>query len=368
MKVTIEQIRWFRLRRSGLVMPFRSAEEAARELAGIQAQILSAAGVSTWNRTAGLSEDEFTRKLYADRTLLKLWGQRGTLHLYPTADWPLIYAAHANLVTWWQRQQEKRTGETRESYEKVVARAGALLRERGTLTRADLRTAFPELMEEHFSGWGGLFAELVHRGVACHAEPEGSAGSFAHRDHWLPELAWEPPDFDAANVELARRYFRAYGPATERDFRYWRGAKAAQSRRWVRALRDELVEDEIGGENCLLFGEDAELLTEEPPEREAWPVRLLYRFDPLLLGIKDKGWLVDDEHYGEVWRPAGHVEGTVLEHGRIAGTWRYDRRGGGLVVTVRPFAPLPEHARSALEGEAAGVAEFFGMELIELMG
>ena len=42
-RLTEEQIRWFRLRRSGLVEPFASPEAAAASLAGVQAQILPAA-------------------------------------------------------------------------------------------------------------------------------------------------------------------------------------------------------------------------------------------------------------------------------------------------------------------------------------
>ena len=41
--VTLDQVRWFRMRRSGLVDPFPTAEQVAGDLAGIQAQIHPAA-------------------------------------------------------------------------------------------------------------------------------------------------------------------------------------------------------------------------------------------------------------------------------------------------------------------------------------
>ena len=54
---------------------------------------------------------------------------------------------------------------------------------------------------------------------------------------------------------------------------------------------------------------------------------MLYRFDPLLLGDKDKGWIVPPAHYKLVWRPAGHIEGVVLAcgAGRRAAC-RYERK------------------------------------------
>jgi hypothetical protein len=203
-------------------------------------------------------------------------------------------------------------------------------------------------------------------GVACHAGQEGNEGRFAHREYWLPHLAWNPPPPEEANVELARRYLAAYGPATVPDLAYWRGERVGQARRWIELLGDEVMTVEAEGQLLLALRADADELNEIPPEREAWPVRLLYRFDSLLLGLKDKSWLVDPAYYNRVWRPAGHIEGTILEDGRITGTWRYDRRNGGLVVSVFPFGPLPAHVQAAVEGHAAGVARFLGLELGEV--
>ncbi len=364
-RLTAEQLRWYRLRRSGLVEPFPTPEEAARDLAGVQAQILSAAGLALRNRTPRLTYERFDALLHEERELVKLWGQRGTLHVYPTAEWPLIYAARQARQSWWERQGEQHGAA---AYARLVEEVEALLRERGTLTRSELREADLGLSDHDFSGWGGIFAHLVHRGEACHAGQRGNEGLFAHRNHWQPDLAWEPPTTEAANIELVRRFFHTYGPATEQDFRYWRRARAADSRRWIAALGEALMEVAVEGHEAPLLAlcSDLDVLQESPPPPEAWPVRLLYRFDPLLLGIKDKSWLIEEACYDRVWRPAGHIEGTVLEAGRIRGTWRYDRLGGGLVVTVYPFTPLAGRTRAAVEREAQGVAAFFGMALVAL--
>ena len=108
MKLTEEQVRWFRLRRSGLVEPFASPECAAAGLAGVQAQILTASMLALWNRSAAgaASEAEVAARLFDARTLVRLWGQRHTLHLYAREDWPVINAAFAERRTWWERQTE----------------------------------------------------------------------------------------------------------------------------------------------------------------------------------------------------------------------------------------------------------------------
>ncbi len=373
MRVTAEQVRWFRLRRSGLVEPFGTPEETARELAGVQAQILPASMLALWNRSATGAETDVAvaARLFEARTLLRLWGQRHTLHLYDSADWPVFHAAFADRRTWWERDAERDPAVEITEFREGIARAAALLRERGTLSRKELRAAGVQMPEGLFSPWGGVFAELVRIGEACHARWDGGEARYAHRSHWLPGLDWVPPTAAQANVELARRYFRGYGPATVADFAYWRGGVAGPGRAAVEALGGELAEVETTEDSAgrwLVRQEDLEDLFAQPPEREAWPVRMLGRFDPLLLAHRVKDWVVPAKAYDRVWRPAGHIEATVLEHGQAVATWRYDRIGTGqLAIRVFPFrAPLPRHVGKEIRRQAKEVARFFGLKLSEV--
>ena len=92
---------------------------------------------------------------------------------------------------------------------------------------------------------------------------------------------------------------------------------------------------------------------------------MLGRFDPLLLAHRDKSWVVPDEYYDRVWRPAGHIEAVVLVHGRAVATWRYDRLGAGtLAVRVFPFKrPLPRHVGMEVRRQAKEAARFFRVEV-----
>jgi uncharacterized protein YcaQ len=366
LKLTETHIRWFRLRRSGLAEPFSSPEEAARALVGVQAQILPAAGLALWNRTRGLTYEGFDHLLHGQRSLIKIWGQRGTLHVYASDEWPQLNSAMVARHSWWERQII-RAGTDPNDYQATLDRVAELLRQRGTMNRSDLRASGLDLDESCCSSWGGIFADLVRRGVACHAGQAGNEGLFAHREYWLPGLNWSPPPVDEANIELTRRYLCGYGPATVQDLIYWRGAKAGGARRWIAALSDEIVEVDVDGQAMLALRADLDALHERPPARRAWPVRMLYRFDPLMLGIKDKSWLVEPRYYKHVFRPAGHIEGTLLEHGRVVGTWRYNRADSGLAITVYPFVSLPRPVRKAVEENAAGVAQFFGLPLNDLV-
>jgi hypothetical protein len=362
--ITPEQVRWHRMQRSGLVESFATPEAAASALFGVQAQILPAAALALWNRTRGLTEAQFNDLLFSKRTLVKLWGQRGTLHLYASTDWPLLHGARSVNRTWWERQL---AGDDLTRHEALIEQLVTLLRERETIGRSDLRTAGLELQDEHFSAWGGVFADLVRRGHACHAGRVGNEGHFAHRERWLPDLDWQPPDSHRANVEVMRCFLAAYGPATLQDFAYWRSVTSAQARSWLESLEAMTVHVTMNDRPMLLLAEDLNSLLTTPPEPEAWPVRMLYRFDPCLLAHKEKDWVVDPAYYKRIWRPAGHIEGIVLAHGQALATWRYDRKGRGLLITIAPFKKLPRYVRSAIDKTAPQVAAFFASPLTELV-
>lgn len=58
-------------------------------MCGTHAQILSAAELSIGLRIAGADRDDVRRALWQDRTLVKTFGPRGTVHLLPAVDLPM---------------------------------------------------------------------------------------------------------------------------------------------------------------------------------------------------------------------------------------------------------------------------------------
>jgi hypothetical protein len=61
-----------------------------------------------------------------------------------------------------------------------------------------------------------------------------------------------------------------------------------------------------------------------------------------------------------VYRPQGWLSPVLLVDGRVAGTWRHERRGDRLAVAVEPFAALPARTKKAVAGEAERLAAFTG--------
>ncbi len=380
-QVTADQVRWYRLRKSGLAgTSFVSPGEAAGALFGVQAQINSAGRLALWHRLASSESGdvdqtklEIETSIQDKKTLVRLWGQRGTLHLYATDDWPLVCSAMgAREIAHIEQRRRRDTKVGLTSHESACRLALKILKRRPDyqVSKALLEG---EGTEAEVKALYGALLTLCMKGHGCRIDTGDNAPAvLAWRSKRFPKLVWKLPPFEKAMVEMARRFFSAYGPATEADFRYWLSANASESRAAVQVLHDSneladvIVDDGRGGQDSQLVKKaDLPMLMEKPPAAEEWPVRLLGRFDPLLLAHVDKTCWVDRKHYQRVWHHT-HVEPVLLVQGRIRGVWRYERKVRGLTINLQLFdtAALSSHFKRGLQGQAEGVARFFGVPLL----
>ena len=67
-------------------------------MCGVQAQVMSAAEFSIGRRISCASRADVRRALWEDRSLVKTFGPRGTVHLLRTADLPLWTGALSALA------------------------------------------------------------------------------------------------------------------------------------------------------------------------------------------------------------------------------------------------------------------------------
>ena len=90
----------------------------------------------------------------------------------------------------------------------------------------------------------------VTSGLAIQGPDRGKQPCLVLREDWLPPSRG-PHDRDAALRELARRYLRAFGPATEVDFAGWAGLPLRDVRVGLDGIASELRELRLGGANGL---------------------------------------------------------------------------------------------------------------------
>src|SRR6266571_1076475 len=74
-------------------------ERIVSDLCGVQAQVLSYAGLAIWARVEGITTQDVQDALWKHHSLVKTWCMRGTLHLLAASDLPVYVAARKlNLV------------------------------------------------------------------------------------------------------------------------------------------------------------------------------------------------------------------------------------------------------------------------------
>ena len=205
-----------------------------------------------------------------------------------------------------------------------------------------------------------LIARAALEGWLCQGPRRGRDETYTLSERWIGEL--NPLPREQALGRLARRYLAAYGPATLEDFASWVKLKAADVRLGWEQLDGETVAIETGGKTLALFQDQLDGLDEWAGFQPEPVVRLLPRFDALLLGYASRDWLVDPAYARRVHPGGGMLRATLLVDGRLAGTWKTQSLKRGLRVEVDPFEPLPDGVLPALEKEAADLGRFLGQE------
>ncbi len=324
-----------------------SVQQLVRHLTGVQAQVLSAAGLALRARTDGLTSASVDRARLHDRSIVLTWAMRGTLHLIAAEDhgWLVPLTTEPRIANAHRRLQQE--GMTRDQSARALRLIERMLERDGPLTRAKIAE---RLRRRSIPTEGQAMAHLLWlaaaEGIACYGPDRDSGRTFVLARDWLGEP--ERLDRDAALKELAVRYLRSHGPAEPTDLAYWSGLRATDSKLAWRAIEDRLVEAlTTRGPMWSLKNQNG-----EAPRRL---VRLLPSFDEYLLGWKDRSFAVDAAHAKEINRGGGWLYPVVLVDGCVVGTWKRD----GTTTEFHLFSCLPPATRRTATQEASRIEEFY---------
>jgi hypothetical protein len=364
-ELTWPQVHAFRLERHHLIerAPKKALSRVVGEIGGVQAQVMSAAELQAGVRVDCRVED-VRDALWKRKTLVKTWLMRGTLHLVPAEDLPLYTAA---MGTRWIRVNKswlKFMQLSEPEFLSLIDDIGEAL-DGQVLTREELIAKVgkgrPERIREVMkSGWGGILKPVARNGLLCFGPSRGQSVTFVRPQQWLG--SWREVDPDQALNEVARRYLRAYGPATKEDFTRWWGSWAGIGKAAWTGLAGELVSVDIEGRKANLLAGDLQRIGKLLP---AASVQLLPPFDPYVMGHSSRDHIVEAANHSKVSRTAGWISAVVLVDGRVAGTWSHEALKGTLRITVEPFQTLTSKTMTELRGRAEAIAETLGLAKAE---
>jgi uncharacterized protein YcaQ len=344
--------------------PSTSLLKVASRLCGLHAQLLSSAELSAWARIDNLNRSAVRRALWDDRSLVKTWAMRGTLHLLPASEYPLWSAALATSPRYLREHQwKKHFGLTLDDLERLNEAAATVLEGRlltrdalvGEVARALGNPKFAAKIGE--SSWGTVLKPAAFTGRLCFGPSLGSRVQFTNPRTWLT-ITSPPIDPATAAREVTRRFLRAYGPATFHDFARWWAGSMATVRQWIGALGDEVQIVDVDGTPAWMLDAEVRAIRRAVRSRT---VRLLPAFDPYVIGASlHAERLMPGRFRPRVFRPQGWVSPVLLVAGRMEGVWRHEIVGNRVRVLIEPFVRQPAWVKRAASDEAEKLAAFLG--------
>ena len=306
----MEEIKIRRLTGQHLLTP-ADAQTVVKDLCGLQAQFLSHALHGLSIRTTEVRTDG----------LVKNWTNRGTMHLFSMEDLPLFL--HEGRTPFLRPvdtlESDAYISAERKAYfaELIVDAVARGINEREVLKTICEKAGMGELEEKSlFDPWGGLIRALCETGRICHKVQEKKAYQICP--------AFEPMAEEPARLELARRYFTHFGPATVKDAAYFFGTTQSK----VKALLKEIPVSETVLDGKTYFYIDDGLTDGTLPD-----CLFLAGFDQLMLGYeKTESLFLPREHMRDIFNLSGIVRPAILMDGNVVGWWNL--KGRKLSVTL----------------------------------
>ncbi|HEY6469384.1 MAG TPA: winged helix DNA-binding domain-containing protein [Candidatus Dormibacteraeota bacterium] len=355
----LRDLRFARLRSQHLTDDTRLTTAVADVVAkacGLQAQAFDAARHQVRVRASGLTAGDVDRAFEVDRSVVRTWLMRGTLHLCAAEDLRWLVDLFGPAVNQLAASRRRALGLDDATCQRGLAVIRKALAD-GPVARRRIREALVRagVLEEPVGQ--SLVFLLYHAaalGVVCCGPRMGRDDSFVLLDDWVAPS--KGPGGDTALAELAVRYFEAFGPASEGDFAAWSGLRMSVVRPAMQAIGSRLAEFPGAIRGLWTVGTVA---SEPPPGRPI--VRLLGHFDTFLLGYKRRDQLGGAA--AEAWihtGGGGWIRPVVLVDGWITGGWRLDRVSGGFEIVVTPFEQHFARVNAGIGREAASISAFLG--------
>jgi hypothetical protein len=338
----------------------KTPAEVVTALVAMQAQDYLGALWAVGLRLPDATETVVERAI-AERTIVRTWPMRGTLHFVAAADvrWLLELLTPRIIASSARRHAQLELDSA------VLARSRKLstraLQGGKQLTRA----AMMKLLDDAGISTAGqrgyhILGRLALEGLICLGPRAGKAQTFTLLDEWVPHA--RTLDRDEALAELARRYFIGHGPATLQDFVWWTGLKVSDAKRALDSATTSLSRQLVGD---VAYWMPRDL----PAVRDvARKVYWLPGFDEYLLGYKDRSAVLNLPHAKKI-HPGGNgmFLSSMVIAGQVAGTWNRTLKRDAVVITANPFIKLTKAAQGASIVAAERYGKFVGLP-VEVRG
>ena len=332
---------------------FEKPGEVVKWLGAVQAQdylgSLWAIALRMRNAT-----EQAVEQAVADRTIVRTWPMRGTLHWVSATDvrWmlelltPRVIASNARRLQQQFDLDEAVFARSRQVFERALQGGRQLTR----------NAMYQTLEAAYISTAGGRGLQIVWRlaqeGVICFGAREGKQPTFVLLDEWAPHA--KSMERDQALAELTRGYFTSHSPATVQDFAWWSGLTTTDAQAGLEMVKSHLAQEVWGGQTYWFS-------LSMPTAQEASPTaHLLPAYDEYTVAYKDRSAVLDPTYAQRADSGYG-ISPTMVLDGQIVGTWKRTLKKGSVAITLNPFTRLTKARERAFAVAARQYGVFLGL-------
>ncbi len=341
---------------------FTTPADVVADLGAVQAQDYPGGKWAIGLRLPGATDADIERAI-ADRSIVRTWPMRRTLHFVPAADvrWMLSLTAsraEAGFAARY-RQLELDDDTFKRSAEVLVkALSGGRSLARPALHRvlqeAGIATACGGPLDSGQTRGLHILGHHAMTGLICYGPHQGKQPSFVLLDEWLPKS--RTLDREEALGELAKRYFTSHGPATVQDYTWWSGLTVRDAKLGIELAAGALILETVDGRDYWLAPSPS------PARKRSPAAYLLPPWDEYTVAYRDRSAVVAPEH-AALAQSGGLFRPIIVVDGRVVGTWKSSVDKGAVAVTPAPFDNVEGADEDAFTDAARRYARFLGVPL-----
>lgn len=298
--------------------------------------------------------DQDIEKAVLEKSILRTWLMRGTLHFAAARDVNWMLELLAPRIISGSARRYKQLELDSKTFTSSFEILTKLLQGNRHMLRAEI---FLELDKRGVSVQGQRGYHILRRaaleGLICYGPPQDKQETFM----LLEESGGESKHLEGeqALAELARRYFQSRGPAELEDFIWWSGLTAAQAHTGLELIKPELVQNRMGKRVYWNMG------IKIPNRLPASTAVLLPPYDEYILGYRNREPVLNPKYDAKAVSNNGVFRPVMVIDGQVMGTWKSKSYKDSVSLTLNLFESVSEAQTPAVEEAVIQFSKFLDL-------
>ncbi len=337
---------------------FKAAKKVVDWMGAMQAQDYNMAKFAVGIRSNNLT-DQLIESAISKGEIIRTHLLRPTWHLVSSDDIYWMLELTAPRIRSAMKSRHKILGFNDVIIKKSKKLIEKTISENGHSTRGELISVLEKFKiptNDNRASHIFLIAELD--GLICSGEIKNNKQTYA----LLEERVSNKNLFNKEESleKLAKKYFSSHSPATLKDFKWWSGLNASDSKRALDMVKSNLVSETIG-EQTFWFTKNTSLSTLKSNK-----VYLLPAFDEFIIAYTDRTAALNSDHLKKTVIRNGMFMPVIVINGQVAGLWKRTIKKDEVFVETDYFRSIRKSEEKPIREQFEKFASFLNKNLIAL--